>query len=468
MPLYDYRNYRSPYTESLVSLIGRPGQIAAERARNSGQIKAGIANVASNTLGGLIQYQQDAPKREMQALQLDAARTQAQGVQQDATREQAITELLSRDKPPTQQEILAVAGPERGMSIVKGLDALFVDPKKAYTDRGTFLKTSLSFLEALPEAARAEAYGHVRPKLIESGAVTPEDLPEQYSTEGLAPILRFGEAAPKPNLQSVDPTRPVLDMNTGDEVRPGAPAAPKEVTFGVPQVQIVRGKRGLVRPGSDGKLYDTAGAVLGVDDVAPIPETATSAADNSPLQSIIGPDGKPVLVRRQDAIGKTPASGTSKPATGLEKRALNFYNRAHQADIDLEAMEPKIQALNLGGQAWMAVMPNFAQTQLGQQYTQAQRAFTEARLRKDSGAAIPEAEFDNDRKTYFAQPGDSKETLEQKRRGRAAVLASLGFESGQALGEFVGDTDEARAIVDGFKARSKKVVAPAAPKVNPF
>ncbi len=161
-----------------------------------------------------------------------------------------------------------------------------------------------------------------------------------------------------------------------------------------------------------------------------------------------------------------PSSGTSKPASGLEKRALNFFNRARQADGDLEALEEQIQGMSTAEQYRMQYAPNIAQSGTGQSYVQAQRAFTEARLRKDSGAAIPDQEFKNDRQTYFAQPGDSKATLEQKRRARAAVLASLGFESGQALGEFEGDGEAAKRIVDDYKARSGKGAA--AKKADPL
>ncbi len=176
--------------------------------------------------------------------------------------------------------------------------------------------------------------------------------------------------------------------------------------------------------------------------------------DAGPLETIIGPNGKPIRVPREQAIGKETVAGQEKPSSGQQKRVLAFFNRAEQADKELEGMETEIQKQSLGGQFWMNRAPNFAQTQIGQSYGAAQRAFTEARLRKDSGAAIPEQEFENDKRTYFAQAGDSKQTLEQKRRARSAILASLGFESGQALGEFVGDPEEAKKIVDGYKARS--------------
>lgn len=177
---------------------------------------------------------------------------------------------------------------------------------------------------------------------------------------------------------------------------------------------------------------------------------------NEALVPMIGPDGKTRYGTRSEARGSLVPSGSEKPSSGVQKRVLNFFNRAEQADKDLEGLEEQIRQTGLAGQTRMAVAPNFLQSQTGQAYTQAQRAFTEARLRKDSGAAIPDSEFENDRKTYFSQPGDSAETLDQKRRARAAVLASLAFESGQALGEFMGSADEANRVVAQYKSRAQK------------
>ncbi len=181
-----------------------------------------------------------------------------------------------------------------------------------------------------------------------------------------------------------------------------------------------------------------------------------SPRDVGPLETIIGPNGKPIRVPREQAIGKETVAGQEKPSSGVQKRVLNFFNRARQADEELEGFESKIQEQGTAGQAWMKYAPNVIQTQLGQSYTAAQRAFTEARLRKDSGAAIPPQEFENDRQTFFAQPGDTKETLEQKRRARAGILASLAFESGQALGEDLGDPEEAKSVIQKYKDRSSK------------
>lgn len=233
-------------------------------------------------------------------------------------------------------------------------------------------------------------------------------------------------------------------------------------------------------PGS--KRFDANGRV-----VAEVPpnEGGSAGFTLSPGQVRYGPDGQPIASRPAsggqsdaelvDAIIANPGiyanltptiksrisaalaargfkfENAGKPSTGQQKRALNFFNRAKQADDELQQVEGEIAKLGLAGQARLQ-LPNVLQSQTGQAYNQAQRAFTEARLRKDSGAAIPEHEYANDRRTYFAQPGDSPATIAQKARGRAAVLASLGFEAGPGLQEFYGE--EAPVLMDSYRQRS--------------
>ena len=145
---------------------------------------------------------------------------------------------------------------------------------------------------------------------------------------------------------------------------------------------------------------------------------------------------------RADARGMRPKAGAAKPSSGVEKRAMNFFIRAENSSRDLEALESYIVNQGLGGQTWNALSPNMAQSEEAQKLRQAQRAFTEARLRKDSGAAIPPEEFANDIRTYFPYPGDTPATLAQKKRGREAVLAGLKFEAGRAYAEYTGQESD--------------------------
>jgi hypothetical protein len=145
-------------------------------------------------------------------------------------------------------------------------------------------------------------------------------------------------------------------------------------------------------------------------------------------------------VRESQAEGK-PAAQAARSVTGSERQTLSFYNRAKEASDMLAQgdLEGRIAQQNTLGQLWGQYAPNIAQTKDQQLYRQAQRAFTEARLRKESGAAIPDAEYASDANTYFAQPGDSKETIAQKQQARQAVLDGLKFSSGRAYDEFYGE-----------------------------
>jgi hypothetical protein len=136
----------------------------------------------------------------------------------------------------------------------------------------------------------------------------------------------------------------------------------------------------------------------------------------------------------------------NKPPTAGERHALGFYIRAANATKNLEALEGQMSQKGGWGQAVYAYAPNWAQSDENQKYRQAQREFTEARLRRDSGAAIPNSEFENDAKTYFPQPGDSATTLEEKRASRQQVLRALRIGAGNAMrdiGEEPGDMPQA-------------------------
>jgi len=129
----------------------------------------------------------------------------------------------------------------------------------------------------------------------------------------------------------------------------------------------------------------------------------------------------------------------ARPSLGAERNVLAYYNRAKQASDDISTLEEQIAGQGLLGQLQGQFAPNILQTENQQLYRQAQRAFTEARLRKESGAAIPQGEYDNDARTYFAQPGDSPAVIEQKRQARQVVLEGLKNASGRAYEEFHGE-----------------------------
>lgn len=140
---------------------------------------------------------------------------------------------------------------------------------------------------------------------------------------------------------------------------------------------------------------------------------------------------------------------TTKPPTGAERQTLAFFNRALEGDKTAAELEDAIANAGLASQAQQQYAPNMLQTEGQQRYRQAQRSFTEARLRKESGAAINPSEYENDSKTYFAQPGDSPAVRKQKRDARRTLLKGLGNAAGNALREYYGDATNLDTIVGG-------------------
>ena len=72
-----------------------------------------------------------------------------------------------------------------------------------------------------------------------------------------------------------------------------------------------------------------------------------------------------------------------------------------------------------------ANVPYLLKSDKFKQIEQAQRDFINAALRRESGAAIAESEFENARLQYFPQPGDTQEVVKQKQKNREMQFAEI-------------------------------------------
>jgi hypothetical protein len=138
-------------------------------------------------------------------------------------------------------------------------------------------------------------------------------------------------------------------------------------------------------------------------------------------------------------VGTPQASGKDGVASVAERRSAAFLKRAEQALSTIgtprengTSIEDEVASRFLNMQYADRYAPNPLKSGNMQKYIAGQKAFTEARLRDESGAAIPPHEYKNDAKMYFFQPGDTKETLEQKRFAREEVLNGLRIKAGRA------------------------------------
>lgn len=142
---------------------------------------------------------------------------------------------------------------------------------------------------------------------------------------------------------------------------------------------------------------------------------------------VTGPDGQPLNK------GEKPLTESQGKATGMALRAQT----AHDTLMKLEnagTMTPgyikrSAEAVPFVGEG-LGTLTNWTQSGNQQKVEQAQRDFVNAALRVESGAAISQSEFDNAKKQYFPQPGDSKAVIEQKRKNRETEIASLKIQAG--------------------------------------
>lgn len=107
--------------------------------------------------------------------------------------------------------------------------------------------------------------------------------------------------------------------------------------------------------------------------------------------------------------------------------AQGFADRTNNADQIITGLGSKFTGA-LSGLG--SLLPSRFQTSNRQSYEQAQRNFINSVLRRESGAAIAESEFESARKQYFPQPGDSATVVAQKGANRQDVINNLYQQAG--------------------------------------
>ena len=110
--------------------------------------------------------------------------------------------------------------------------------------------------------------------------------------------------------------------------------------------------------------------------------------------------------------------------------SAGFAKRMEQAEADLA----KIEGFNPTSESNLLTKwaPEALKSSGRKQFEQARRNFINAVLRKESGAAISESEFENANQQYFPSPGDTPDVLMQKAQNRQLALAAMKASSGKA------------------------------------
>ncbi len=166
--------------------------------------------------------------------------------------------------------------------------------------------------------------------------------------------------------------------------------------------------------------------------------------------------------------GDVKGAGLSpeKPPSDSQLKVATFADRLKQASDAFASVENDIAKMG-GISYWIQrKSPNWGgKGSSVQVQEQAERNFLNAVLRQESGASIAPTEFDNGKKQYFPQPGDSAEVLKQKKQNRDTVLSGMQREAGSAIkqtkslndleGSLQGNINEKGGLTTRFSTKFK-------------
>jgi hypothetical protein len=174
--------------------------------------------------------------------------------------------------------------------------------------------------------------------------------------------------------------------------------------------------------------YATAWQILSNPRVDPntgtmvVPDLSAFAAPTG------GQGGQPPPQRMPSVQGFAPPNPSQ-----AEAASAGYANRLDAAAKIIDQKEGALADMGQNLRSKIPLVGNYAVSSEYQQGDQAARDFINAQLRRESGAAIAESEFENARKQYLPQPGDSKEVKAQKREARARAVKNMQLSAGNTL-----------------------------------
>ena len=256
----------------------------------------------------------------------------------------------------------------------------------------------------------------------------------------LAPLIEAQRKA-QPQAQSIGSGGLRLPDGTivPPAARPAAPAAPSSLG------KLMEERKALPEGDPRIRVYDAA--------IAKMSERTPAAEKTYPIVT----SGDGIFERRPEGLVqlKDPKTGQplkptarERPITEYQGKNALYGTRAQDAHKTLLELEDKINVTGLAAKQGAENVPviggllgaagNTMLSKSQQKVEQAQRNFVNAVLRQESGAVISEPEFQNAKKQYFPQPGDTKEVIEQKRRNRMIAIDGFKKLAGPAWSDTAG------------------------------
>lgn len=134
----------------------------------------------------------------------------------------------------------------------------------------------------------------------------------------------------------------------------------------------------------------------------------------------------PIIDSNGDTIGYTQKGAVKqKPPTQNESTNATYANRIEQSNAIFNKLEGQISQMSAVGLGTQRILPDILKSGTMKSQTQAERNFLNATLRRESGAVISPTEFEEGRKQYFPQPGDTEDVLKQKKQNREIVMKTF-------------------------------------------
>ena len=182
------------------------------------------------------------------------------------------------------------------------------------------------------------------------------------------------------------------------------------------------------------KMFAPKVPVPGKDIPLPVDvlEQKLQIAKASRPQWITTTDANGNPVQKNTQTGEIKSTPQPKAMTSDQSNAAVFADRMQASERILLKPEIAAAALKIDQKLKSSIpgVGNYLITDEYRMYDQAKRDFINATLRRESGAAIADSEFDNANKQYFPQPGDDAKTLAQKAANRKTAYTGISRAAG--------------------------------------
>ncbi len=255
-----------------------------------------------------------------------------------------------------------------------------------------------------------------------------------HDVSQLEQVLAQDPTKLKPMLESIiaqhqGPAAKSADYTLGDQRfsgetnKPVATAAPKpeKVSYGAPQTQMVNGRRSLVRPGSDGRMYSMDLKPIEGNAIAPEPQGG--GAKPSYEWASVGGQNK---LLTPDEIR---AQGGTKPMSAMEGMDERKYKKAAPVLASIAELSEKINtgsgllAKMAGGASKVAAKANYDDDVA--EYQALVSGFTPMVARALGHTGVLTQQDVDSVKMLFPAPGDSKTLRDRKLKRVMGIIGEL-------------------------------------------